>query len=528
MVVVVVVVGVVCRHLLDAGGDAPHRLHVRLRGRPAPCPPPFVPSFPLGSHAPSCLSLKASGALALALGPLSSPLPVSRVPPPVPHALACSLSHLPSPCPLHLGSLPAPLHALPVPWHLPGPLPVLRVPPPVPHTLARSLPHLPSPCPLHLCSLPAPFRALPAPWPLHCLLPAAPSALLPPAAAPFLDHSPGVSLLLQLRQRDARRRALARRGADVPLPPRGEGLGGERLGGAGVGVGGVGVGAVSLPNAAAAAAASEASAARAGFSPACAACWGPRRGQPRRCHGPPGSRPQPLARAPRSPSLPWLPPTGRPWPRSQPLARPPRSPLLPRRPPARRPQPVRGPSQPLARPSCSPLRPRQPPAMRPAPAPGLPPLSAACRGPRSGPRRGSPRSPLPARLSGAGRRGWLLGRRGRPSRLAQAPGGAAAARPAPPPQPASAPRAPRRSPPSHPIPSQWNAEEEDRNVQAVQAVAAKSRGDRRVQLTEYGMAPQVYARMIQTLEAKAPETDVFASQDAPLLRKCRRHWHRGD
>ena len=76
--------------------------------------------------------------------------------------------------------------------------------------------------------------------------------------------------------------------------------------------------------------------------------------------------------------------------------------------------------------------------------------------------------------------------------------------------------------------SQWNAEEEDRIVQAVQAVGAKSRGDRGVQLTEYGMAPQVYARMIQTLGAKAPERDVFGSRDAPLLRKCRRHWHRGD
>ena len=42
------------------------------------------------------------------------------------------------------------------------------------------------------------------------------------------------------------------------------------------------------------------------------------------------------------------------------------------------------------------------------------------------------------------------------------------------------------------------------------------------------MAPQVYARMIQTLGAEAPETDVFASRDAPILRKCRRHWHRGD
>ena len=76
--------------------------------------------------------------------------------------------------------------------------------------------------------------------------------------------------------------------------------------------------------------------------------------------------------------------------------------------------------------------------------------------------------------------------------------------------------------------SKWNSEEEDRIAQAVQAVGAKSRGDRGVQLTEYGMAPQVYAGMIQTMGAEAPETDVFASQDAPLLRKCRRHWHRRD
>ena len=76
--------------------------------------------------------------------------------------------------------------------------------------------------------------------------------------------------------------------------------------------------------------------------------------------------------------------------------------------------------------------------------------------------------------------------------------------------------------------SQLNAEAEDRIVRAVQAVGAKSRGDRGVQLTEYGMAPQVYARMTQTLGAEAPETNVFASRDAPLLRKCRRHWHRGD
>ena len=76
--------------------------------------------------------------------------------------------------------------------------------------------------------------------------------------------------------------------------------------------------------------------------------------------------------------------------------------------------------------------------------------------------------------------------------------------------------------------SQWSAEEEDRIVRAVQAVGAKARGDRGVQLTEYAMAPQVYARMIETLGANTPETDVFASRDAPQWRKCRRHWHRGD
>ena len=97
VVVVVVVVGVVRWHLLDAGGDAPHLLHVRLRVRPAPRPRPFVPPSPLGAHAPSRLSHSARGALALAPGPLCSPLPVPRVSPPVSHALARPLTHRLSP-----------------------------------------------------------------------------------------------------------------------------------------------------------------------------------------------------------------------------------------------------------------------------------------------------------------------------------------------------------------------------------------------------------------------------------------------
>ena len=111
------------RHLLDAGGDAPHRLHFRLRGRPAPRPPPFHPPSPPGTHAPSRLSLGARGALALALGPHSGPLPMPWVPPPVAQALACPLALGPSLRSLHLGALPAPLRALPVRWPLPGSLP---------------------------------------------------------------------------------------------------------------------------------------------------------------------------------------------------------------------------------------------------------------------------------------------------------------------------------------------------------------------------------------------------------------------
>ena len=123
VVVVVVVVGVVRRHLLDTGGDAPHRLDIRLRGCPAPRPLFFGPPSPPSSHAPSRRSFGARGALALALGPPSYPLSVLWVPPPVPHALACPLADRPSPHSLHLGALPAPLCAVPVPWPLPGPLP---------------------------------------------------------------------------------------------------------------------------------------------------------------------------------------------------------------------------------------------------------------------------------------------------------------------------------------------------------------------------------------------------------------------
>ena len=229
VVVVVVVVGVVRWHLLDAGGDAPPWLHVRLRGRLAPRPPPFDPPSPPGSHASSCLSLGARGALAPALGPLSGPLPLPWVPPPVTHALACLLAHHPSPRSMHLGALPAPLRALPLPWPLPGSLPCVAP------SAARALsPSAAAPLLLAACALARSLRALlgtssvASSPPLRA--PVAGTQLCLRAVPSFLDHAPGVPLPLQLRQRDARRRVLGRRGVDVPRPPRGEGLGGNGLG----------------------------------------------------------------------------------------------------------------------------------------------------------------------------------------------------------------------------------------------------------------------------------------------------------
>ena len=51
-----VVLGVVRRHTLDTGGDAPYRLDLRLRGRPAPRPSPCALPFPSYPRAPPCLS----------------------------------------------------------------------------------------------------------------------------------------------------------------------------------------------------------------------------------------------------------------------------------------------------------------------------------------------------------------------------------------------------------------------------------------------------------------------------------------
>ena len=165
--VVVVVVGVVCQHLLDAGGDASHRLHVRLWGRPAPRPRPFAPPSPPWLLCPVLSVPGAHGTLALAHGSLPGPnapvpLSVPWVPLPVTHALACTIG--------------ARAHPVPVPMPLAAPTLADRAPLRRMRSVAA-----------RLRTLVAPLRVLPVRLPLHGSLsrvaPSAARALSPSAAA---------------------------------------------------------------------------------------------------------------------------------------------------------------------------------------------------------------------------------------------------------------------------------------------------------------------------------------------------------
>ena len=212
-VVVVVAVGVMRRHLLDAGRYAPHRLDVRLRGCPAPRPSSSALPSLRGSRAPPYLLPGVYAALPpLALGPLPGPcaffpLPTSWVPPYVTCALARTASAriLPVPVPMslaappfvdrsplrsmrsvaaRLGALLASLRVLPVPLPfiavclvscrpLPAlcPSPLLLASAPCPPLRPRSLPHAPRPVP---CACPWALPLSPPvprpvhPWPAPC------------------------------------------------------------------------------------------------------------------------------------------------------------------------------------------------------------------------------------------------------------------------------------------------------------------------------------------------------------------------
>ena len=147
VVVVVVVVGVVCRHLLDAGGDAPHRLHVRLRGRPAPRPPLFRPPSPRAPMPrPACPSGPAAP-LPLPLGPFPAPCPCRGSRPLSPTPWPARSPTVPRPAPCTWAPCPRPCAPFPCPGPFPAPCP----------ESGRPLPAL---CPPPVCAL-APCRACP-------------------------------------------------------------------------------------------------------------------------------------------------------------------------------------------------------------------------------------------------------------------------------------------------------------------------------------------------------------------------------
>ena len=295
VVVVVVVVGVLRRHLLDAGGDAPHLLHVRLWGHPAPCPSPLAPPSPHGPRALSCLSPRAHGALALALGSLPRPhafVPLSalRVVPPVNCALACPAGAPILPVPvsmplaaptladrgsLHsmrsvaacLGAQLAPLRALPVP--VPFPSSLSCVGPPTAPALSPS-----AAAGLRTLSalLPSLLAACAQACPLRLSLGTPPVASCPPLCASVAGTLPRLRAVTRFFGSRARRpvaaaTARAPWGGRAASAPQGRLPWGEQLGRAPVGLVWAGYLATSLPTAAAAAAPGEAPWARAGSVP---------------------------------------------------------------------------------------------------------------------------------------------------------------------------------------------------------------------------------------------------------------------
>ena len=281
-VVVVVVVGVVHRHLLDAGGDAPHRLDIRLRGCPAPHPSPYALPVPPGpTPRPACPRRPTLPFPSLPLGLLPGPNPwLGRTPAPLPSG-PCRGSR-----PLSPASLPAPLTPVSFPRPCPCPLLCPRPPtarfgalltflrpssgaaaragvPPVPlpfccavsrvsSSAARALACpvcLPSSAAAGLGALPVPLPWLLAACALACPLclplgappvvsrpslraPVAGTLPRPRAVLPLLDHVPGVLLPLQLQQRNARQRTRGRPGATGRGLPLGKASsGGYGLGG---------------------------------------------------------------------------------------------------------------------------------------------------------------------------------------------------------------------------------------------------------------------------------------------------------
>ena len=166
-VVVVVVVHVVHRHLLDAGGDAPHRLHVRLGGAPPPVPLPSLRPPPMAPMPRPVCPRRPTAPLPLPLGPFPAPTPLS-----------------PCPCRGSRSLSPAPWPALPAPMPFPCPCPCPWLRPRL-LTVPRCAPCATWPPALAPCSRPCAFFPCRGPFPASCPASRRPLPVLCPAPLPL-------------------------------------------------------------------------------------------------------------------------------------------------------------------------------------------------------------------------------------------------------------------------------------------------------------------------------------------------------
>ena len=269
VVVVVLVVGMVCRHLLDAGGMHLTGCTSGCGGAPLPAPLPLArppprapmprPACPFGPVAP----------LPLPLGPLPAPCPCRGSPSLSPTPWPARSPTIPRPAPCTWAPCPRPCAPFPCPGPVPAPCPESRRP-----LLALCPPPL-----LRPCSLPR------VPWPAPCArswaLPLSPP--VPRSALPWLARSSACAPSPPSWITRRASRCLCSCGSVTPggehsgaggrtcrAHPGGKGLGGNGLEGlvwVWVGLAWPRYFALSLPTAAAAAAAGEALVARAGSFP---------------------------------------------------------------------------------------------------------------------------------------------------------------------------------------------------------------------------------------------------------------------
>ena len=212
--------------LPSSSSPAPGSRPLCPRSPTLPPPPPCLRVTSLPPDSGSCAPPATCSPACVSYRVLSPPL---LLPVPLPFPCAC-------PPPLPLAPVPFLCSCPPPPLRAPWPFPCVCPPPAAARAFARLWCLPPSSAACHLPKV----SFLPLPCASALCSPSRPTAVPPVSPGPCLDDA-----LLQLRQRNVRRRVFQRWGADGPWPFLGEGgLWRVLLGAAHVGVAGLGAGAV--------------------------------------------------------------------------------------------------------------------------------------------------------------------------------------------------------------------------------------------------------------------------------------------